>query len=129
MATIKKEFTLDADPARVWDALRDFGALHERLVPGFVTETELDGDTRVVTFANGSVAREDLVTIDDADRRLAYRIKSERLAHHSASAQVFADGARSRFVWITDVLPADIAPYIGAQMDQGVEAMRRTFGG
>jgi carbon monoxide dehydrogenase subunit G len=127
MATIKKEFTVDADAAQVWDALRDFGAVHTRLAPGFVTKTELDGDTRIVTFANGSVAREDLVAMDEADRRLVYRIKSGRLEHYNASAQVFADGARCRFVWIADVLPDAVAPYIGSQMDLGVAAMRRRF--
>ena len=45
--------------------MRDFGALHTRLVPGFVTDTKLDGDARIVTFANGTVARELLVDCDD----------------------------------------------------------------
>ena len=71
-------------PEDVWDALRDFGALHTRLVPGFVTDTKLDGDARIVTFANGTVAREVLVDCDDKKRRLVYAIKSERLTQHCA---------------------------------------------
>src|SRR2546428_12471359 len=58
MASIHKDILIDANPNDVWDALRDFGALHTRLVPGFVTDTKLDGDARIVTFANGTVARE-----------------------------------------------------------------------
>src|SRR5438067_8656910 len=105
MASIHKEIIIDANPADVWDALRDFGALHTRLVPGFVTDTKLEGDARIVTFANGTVAREVLVDCDDKRRRLVYAIKSERLTQHSASAQVFPEGeARTRFVWIADVL-------------------------
>jgi hypothetical protein len=130
MASIRKTFMLDASADTVWDALKDFGALHTRLVPGFVTNTTLDGDARIVTFANGSVAREVLVTCDHANRRLVYRIVSERLTHHSASAEVIADGeTRCRFVWTADLQPDAIAAYIDGQMEIGAAAMRKAFGG
>src|SRR4051794_8802906 len=58
MASIQKERTIEASPDEVWAALRDWGALHERLVPGFVVDTQLDGEDRIVTFFNGAVARE-----------------------------------------------------------------------
>src|SRR6202012_42835 len=100
MASIVKEFPLHVNADRVWDALKDFGALHTRLVPGFVTDTKLDGDVRTVTFADGSVAKEFLVNMDDAVHRLVYGIApNERVRHYSASARVFADGVGSRFVW------------------------------
>jgi carbon monoxide dehydrogenase subunit G len=129
MASIRKEFSLPVSAARVWDVLRDFGAVHTRLAPGFVTDTKLDGNARIVTFANGSVAREELVAMDDAARRLVYMIRGERLIHHNASAEVVPDGTGCRFVWTTDVLPNEIAPYIGAQMDAGAEAMKKALGG
>ena len=129
MASIHKDISLDAHPDDVWSAVRDFGALHTRLVPGFVTDTRLDGDARIVTFANGSVAREQLVDCDEARRRLVYAIANERMHHYSASVQVLADGeARSRLVWIVDLLPNEIAPYVDGQMDQAALAMRKTFG-
>ena len=129
MASIHKEIIIDARPEDVWDALRDFGALHTRLVPGFVTDTRLDGDTRIVTFANGTVAREVLVACDDERRRLVHAIKNERLTQHSASAQVFAEGeARTRFVWIADVLPHEFAPYMEGQMELGLAAMQKALG-
>ncbi|SDI55908.1 MULTISPECIES: SRPBCC family protein [Bradyrhizobium] len=128
MASIYKDIIIDAHPDDVWDAVRDFGAVHTRLAPGFVLDTKLDGDARIVTFANGSVARETLVDCDDKRRRLVYAIASERLKQHSASAQVFAESdGRTRFVWITDVLPNEIAPYIDAQMDQGALAMQKAL--
>ena len=129
MASIHKEILIDASPDHVWDALRDFGALHTRLVPGFVTDTRLDGDARIVTFSNGTVAREILVDCDDKKRRLVYAIVSERIKQHSASAQVFAESdGRARFVWIADVLPHDVAPYMNAQMDQAALAMQKALG-
>ena len=125
MASIHKSIPIDAPADHVWDALRDFGALHTRLVPGFVTDTRLEGDVRIVTFGNGTVARETLVDCDGQRQRLVYAITSERLKQHSASAQVFAEGDnRCRVVWIADVLPNEIAPYMDAQMDLGAAAMQ-----
>ena len=123
MASIVKDFHVNAPVDEVWDALRDFYAVHERLAPGFLTAMQREDGARVLTFANGSVAREVLVSVDDDRRRIVYTIPGERLAYHGASAQVFADGKGCRFVWITDLLPDAMAPYISAQMDEGVKAM------
>jgi hypothetical protein len=129
MASIHKDIPIDAHPTDVWDAVRDFGAVHTRLAPGFVTDARLEGDTRIVTFANGMVAREQLVDCDEARRRLVYAIASERVSHYSASVQVTADGdTRSRLIWIVDVLPNEIAPYIDAQMNQGALAVQKALG-
>jgi len=128
MASIHKDIPIDASPADVWAAVRDFGSPH-RLVPGFVLDARLEGDARIVTFANGTVARELLVDCDDARRRLVYAVISERVKQHSASVQVAADGeARSRLIWIVDVLPSEIAPYIESQMDQAALAMQKALG-
>ena len=128
MASIHKDIPIDAPADHVWNALRDFGALHTRLVPGFVTDTQLDGDVRIVTFSNSTVARETLVDCDDKRQRLVYAISSERLKQHSASVQVFAEGdTRCRVVWIADVLPHEIAPYMDAQMDLGLQAMQKAL--
>src|SRR3981189_1953056 len=125
MASIYKDIPLDASPNDVWDAVRDFGALHTRLVPGFVLDTKLDGDARIVTFANGTIARELLVDCDDTRWRLVCAGVNERMTHHNASVQVPPDGeARARLIWIVDLLPNDIAPYIAGQMDQAALAMQ-----
>jgi hypothetical protein len=128
MASIYKDISLDARAEDVWAALRDYGAVHQRVAPGFVTDCRLEGQSRIVTFANGNTARELLVTMDDARMRLVYAVVGPRLERHSASIQVFADGeSRSRVVWITDVLPDEIAPYIDAQMELGAAAMQHQF--
>jgi hypothetical protein len=128
MASIHKDIPLDARADDVWAAVRDYGAVHQRVAPGFVTDCKLDGDSRIVTFANGNVAQELLVTMDDARKRLVYAVVSPRVKQHSASIQIFADGNnRSRMVWIVDVLPDEIAPYIDGQMDLGTLAMQKQF--
>src|SRR3954467_9327564 len=106
MASIRKEIAIAARAEQVWDAVRDIGALHTRLVPGFVVDTKLEPGARIVTFGNGVVARELIVTIDDAERRLVWSVVGGRFTHHNASAQAFDEGEnRCRFVWIADVLP------------------------
>jgi hypothetical protein len=128
MASIHKDIPIDADPDHVWAAVRDFGAVHVRLAPGFVLDARLDGDARIATFANGTVAREQLVDCVDTRRRLVYAVISERVKHYNASVQVLADGgARSRLIWIVDLLPNEIAPYIGGQMEQAVLAMTKAL--
>jgi hypothetical protein len=130
MASIHKDILIDAPAPAVWDAVRDFGALHTRLAPGFVLDTRLDGEARIVTFANGTIARELLVDCDEARQRLAYAVVSERLTQHSASIEIIADGdGRCRMIWLTDVLPHEIAPYISAQMDLGALAVQAAFAG
>ncbi len=128
MATIRREFVVDAPAQQVWDVFRDVGAVHTRLAPGFVTDCRREGEDRVVTFANGLVAKELIVDVDDVAMRLVYSARSERLAHHNASFQVFAEGpARCRVAWIADVLPHAAAGPIGAMMDGGVAAMSRAL--
>lgn len=130
MASIRNDIQIAASPEDVWSALRDFGAVHERLAPGFVVNARLDGDARVVTFFNGAVARELLVDIDDDARRLVYSVVESPLGttHHNASAQVFKESeGHSRFVWITDVLPEDVAIYVGELMERGAGVIKQTL--
>ena len=130
MATIIREAPVEAPAERVWEALRDFGAVHERVAPGFVVDSRLDGDVRTVTFANGAVAREALIGVDDDSRRLAYAVVESALGltHHNASASVVSTGeGSSRFVWVTDVLPDEAAPVVAGMMEQGLAVMRRAL--
>jgi uncharacterized protein YndB with AHSA1/START domain len=128
MATIRKEIQIDVPPEKVWDALRDFGALHERLVPGFVTDCRMDGEDRIVTFASGAVVREVLIDSDDDARRLAWSIVDGPYQHHNGVAQVFAEGEGSRFVWTTDLLAADDVVQVTEQsMETGVGVAKKTL--
>jgi len=130
MASIRKEIPLDVSADYAWAALRDIGALHHRLVPGFVVDTKLEDGARVVTFGNGLVVRELIVDLDDESRRLAWSARGGQLSHHNASAQVFAEGAsRCRLVWIADLLPNELAGDIRAMIDQAAAVMKPTLEG
>jgi carbon monoxide dehydrogenase subunit G len=129
MASIHREIMLDADPVEVWAAVSDVGAAHKRLVPGVLVDTNMDGDARIVTFANGLVARELIVSIDHAIRRFVYASVGGRATHHNASFQVFDNGeGRTRLVWITDVLPDHVAIAVGELIEHGVAAIQKTLG-
>jgi len=129
MSSIQREILIEARPEAVWDAVRDIGAVHERLAPGFVVDTRLEDGARIVTFASGLVARELIVDVDDDARKLVWAVVgSPRLTHHNASMQVFADGERrSRVVWIADVLPNEIAGYIAGLIEEGLGTMKKTL--
>ena len=125
MATIRKERSIDAPAEQVWDALRDWGAIHQRLVPGFVTEARLDGADRIVTFFNGAVVREVLVDLDDEERRLVWSVVDGPYSHHNGVAQVFAEGSGSRFVWTADLLPDEAAAATAEMMEQGIDVLKQ----
>ena len=127
MASVRKEIVTSAAPHRVWDAIRDVGALHTRLVPGFVVDTRLEPGARVVTFGNGMVIKEPIVTVDDEERRLVWGAEGGPLTHYNASVQVFAEGTGSRVVWIADFLPDDAAAMVGPMIEQGLAVMKKTL--
>jgi hypothetical protein len=128
MASIRKEISTRASAGDVWDALRDIGSLHTRLVPGFVIDTRLEPGERVVTFGNGMVVREPIVAIDDEAKRLVWSAVGGALTHYNGSAQVFANGdGKTKVVWTADFLPHEAADIIGPMMEQGMTVMKATL--
>ena len=128
MASIRREILTAAPLAEVWASARDVDALHRRLVPGFVVDTKLEAGARVVTFGNGMVVREPIVSIDDAARRLVWSAEGGRATHYNAALEVLAGaGEMTRVVWTVDLLPDDMAPAIAAAMDAGMIVMKKTL--
>jgi carbon monoxide dehydrogenase subunit G len=129
MATIRKEVQIKAPPAQVWDSLRDVGALHTRLAPGFVVDTRMDGDAaRIVTFGNGMIVREEIVDVDDVARRVVWAIVGGKFRHYNGTAQVFPDGSGvSRFVWTADLLPNDLAGAVAGMIEEGIAVIKKTM--
>jgi hypothetical protein len=140
MGTIRKSIEVRTEAAEVWRAMRDYGAVHERVVPGFVVASTLEGRDRVITFISGAVARERLVSLDDDRRRLVYAVVDSGLGfeHHQSSVDVVDvvepggdrvdDRVGCRIVWTTDLLPDKLAETIDGLMSAGAAAMQRAFG-
>ena len=128
MATVQRETEIARRKGFVWDAIRDVGAIHRRLVPGFVVDCRLEGDSRIVTFANGMVIQEVIVSVDDEMCRHAWSARGTPFTHHNASIQVFSQGAeKSRVVWIADVMPNEVADTVGEMMSQALDVMKQTL--
>jgi len=128
MASVKREIMTRARVDDVWSAIRDVGALHTRLVPGFVTDTKLEGSVRTVTFGNGMIVREPIISIDDREKRLVWSAEGGITEHYNASVQVSAiDDGSSKVVWIADFLPDSAATAIAAAIDAGMAVMKRTL--
>jgi hypothetical protein len=128
MATVGKEILTRARPAGAWDAIRDIGALHTRLVPGFVTDTKLEPGVRIVTFGNGMIVREPIVTIDDAAMRLVWTVEGGRTTHYNGSAQVFAEpDGTARVVWTVDFLPDSVSGVLDGMISAGAAAMKKAL--
>jgi len=128
MATVRSEIKTRARPSDVWSAIRDVGALHTRLVPGFVTDAKLEPGARIVTFVNGMVLREPIVTLDDEARRLVWTHDGGRASHYNGALQVseLTDGMTS-VVWTADFLPDDISDFMSQAIKAGMAAMQRTL--
>ncbi len=127
MTTLHNSVFIDVAPEMIWDAAKDIGALHTRLVPGFVVDTKLDGDARIVTFGNGLVAREAIISIDDQRKRLAWNAEGGKTKHYNAVLQVSAQGSGSRVEWTTDLLPNEMAGPIQGMQEQALAIMKKTF--
>ncbi|MDO3703281.1 SRPBCC family protein [Micromonospora sp. C28SCA-DRY-2] len=130
MASLSKEISIRASADDIWKVIGDFEAGPTRMASGYVVDTRLDGDCRVVTFADGAVARERLVSLDHGARRIVYSVVGGTLSptHDNASMQVVADDEHScRLIWIHDVLPHDLAKPIETAMIHGMEAIKQTL--
>jgi len=127
MASIRKEIHIDAPLPRVWDALRDVGALHTRLVPGFVTQTKLEGSARLVTFGNGMTVREEIVSVDDSRKRVCWAIVGQQFQHYNGAARVEPEGRGSLFIWTADVLPDELAENVDEMMSAGIAVIKQTL--
>ena len=126
MATVRKSVAIAKPANEVWDAVSDAGQLHTRVVPGMVTNTTLedDGEVRIVTFGNGMVLKEYMISNDADTMRLVWSAESDQWTHHNASLQVFAIGDTCEAVWTADVLPHSAGVLMEQFLTAGLAAMK-----
>ena len=128
MATLRREIPVASGATPVWQKLRDFGQVHTKVAPGFLTDLKMDKGDRILTFFNGMVARERLVTADDHAHRLVYAVVEGQASHYNAAVEVVPESKdKSRLVWTIDLLPNELAPAIGGMMDQATGVMKKTL--
>jgi hypothetical protein len=132
MASIHTEFIVDADATQVWKIIGDWASGPVEMARGHVVSSRAEGPVRVVTFADGRVARERLITRDDENRRIVYAVIGDtvRPDHDNAVMHIVAEGnGRCRFIWSRDVLPDELAEPFLASMRQASPIIKRTLEG
>lgn len=125
MASIREQVVVDVSAEKAWASVRRVGDAHKLFAPVLV-DAQLDGDTRTVRFANGMVAHERILDVDDERRRVSYTaIDVPGMTYHHASMQIAEQGpGRCLFVWITDFLPSEIAENLRPLIEQGAKALK-----
>jgi hypothetical protein len=127
MATIWCEKELSVPAERAWAALRRVDMAHSLFSPVLV-DCAMDGDIRTVTFANGLIVCERIITVDEQRRRVAYSVIGGRFEIHASSMSILPINEKTcRFVWISDFLPDDRAGTVQALVEQGSSALVRNI--
>lgn len=126
MASIHEHIFIAAPAAAIWDAARDVGRLHDRLIPGFVVGTDMlpteGAPVRRVTFADGQAVDETIVSIDDERRRLVWTVN--QFEHHNGVLTVTEATGGAIVTWTADLLPDALAPQVQPMMAQGLACMK-----
>jgi hypothetical protein len=130
MASIHEQVLIEVSPENAWAALRLVGEAHKLFAPVLV-DAQLDGDTRTVRFANGMIAHERILDLDDERRRVSYTaIDVPGMTYHHASMQIVERGpGQCMFVWITDFLPQEISGNLRPLIEQGAKALKANLEG
>ena len=132
MARIRETIAIAAPPEALWDAIADIGEIHTRVAPGMVLDTQLeqDGAERIVTFANGAVLREQIVSLNHETRELVWTAQGGPWTHHNAWLAVTAraDGGGD-VTWTADVLPDSAGEIIAGFVAAGLQTMKQHYEG
>lgn len=110
MASMYREFEVDAPVEKVWAAIADVGSPNKLIT--FLGEVTLEGDRRTCELGDMGKLEELIVTVDEEHRRVVYSIRESpyNMIHHSASMQALPNGnGGSKFVWVIDLYPDDVA--------------------
>jgi len=131
MGSVVREIAIDAPADRAWAVVGDFVDGPPRMSDGaFVDSRLVEPGVRALTFADGTVVRERLVTRDESARRIVFAWVGDGVAHDNTSMQVIADGAdRCRLIWIHDTLPDELTGWLADAMDRLTPVFQRALRG
>ncbi|MFW6695339.1 SRPBCC family protein [Streptomyces sp. MAR4 CNX-425] len=130
MASIIREFAVDADEETAWAALVDVGAVNKLIT--FLGPVTLDGDVRTVDMGEYGTIEELIVSVDDEPRRMSYSVRKSpwNFVHHHSVMEILPpeEGAvGSRVRWLVDLKPDSLAEEIATGMDGAVESMKQSL--
>jgi hypothetical protein len=129
MASVIREFTVNASVEEVWKVVGNFANGPLKFAPSVFVGCQLKTpDTRVLAFADGNSATEQLISCDEKTHRVAWRWVDENIIHDNTVMQVSAaDAKKSRVIWSHDVLPNEAAKWLAPTMDMLIPLFQQTF--
>jgi hypothetical protein len=124
MASVRRQIEIDRSADEVWALVGDPASI-AGWFPGIV-ECQMDGTTRVITTAAGLAIPEEILTVDDIQRRFQYRVSSPIVRHHLGTIDVFAlDDGHTLVSYATDCEPDPMALIIGGATGAALAEIRR----
>src|SRR6266508_6654136 len=106
MPTFTETIEVAADPDAAWRVLGDLAAV-DRWIPG-ITKVQLDGMTRVCTFADGHIQHEAILDYSPAARSYCYTIDGGLpVSDNRGRFVVEPAGNGARIVWESSFVALD----------------------
>jgi hypothetical protein len=120
MATVRHHVLMDVPAATAWDLLGSAARLGEWF-PGVVA-CDVEGTTRTVTLATGLTLPEEIVTVDELQRRFQYTLRLPIIKQHLSTIDVIElDSERCCCVYGVDAMPAVMALVVAGAAAEGLD--------
>jgi len=124
LGSIRHEIRIHRTAADVWERVRDAAGLHTWF-PG-ITSCQVDGMNRVIVLGSGMPLPEEILVIDDVQRRFQYRITAPIFKHHRGTIDVIDLGDdTSLVVYSTEADPRTMALTIAGGTAGALDELKR----
>jgi hypothetical protein len=124
LGSLRHEIRIHRPAADVWTRVRDAAGLHTWF-PG-ITSCQVDGNHRIIVLGSGLPMPEEILVVDDTQRRFQYRITAPVFRHHRGTIDVIdlCDDT-CLVVYSTEADPRTMALTIAGGTADALEELRR----
>jgi hypothetical protein len=124
LGSLRHEIRIHRTAGDVWERVRDAAGLHTWF-PG-ITSCQVDGMNRVIVLGSGMPMPEEILVIDDVQRRFQYRITAPIFKHHRGTIDVIDLGDdTSLVVYSTEADPRTMALTIAGGTAGALDELKR----
>jgi uncharacterized protein YndB with AHSA1/START domain len=124
LGSIRHEIRISRSADDVWARVRDAAGLHTWF-PG-LTNCTVEGNNRVIFLGSGMAMPEEILVIDDVQRRFQYRITAPIFRHHRGTIDVIALGDdECLVVYSTEADPRTMALTISGGTASALDELQR----
>ena len=124
LGSLRHEIRIHRTAADVWERVRDAAGLCTWF-PG-ITASPVDGTNRVIVLGSGMAMPEEILVIDDVQRRFQYRITVPIFKHHRGTIDVIDLGDdTSLVVYSTEADPRTMALTIAGGTAGALDELKR----